>query len=104
MIHEETTLGSFVTKAHLKKTFFNEGLSLLLTELTDEKLGEARLYIKKVENVTENVGEEEEGEISTGNATNGKVRYIELDRGMRLREALEGCIIAEYPTIYVEVK
>jgi hypothetical protein len=29
--------------------------------------------------------------------------YQELDRGMKLREVLEGTIVCEYPTIYVVV-
>ena len=35
MILEEHLLSSFLTKSHLKKTFYNEQFSLLLSELTD---------------------------------------------------------------------
>ncbi len=48
MIHEETTLNSFIAKSHLKKTFFNEQLSLLLTNMSDEALQNSELYMKRV--------------------------------------------------------
>jgi hypothetical protein len=49
MIHEETTLGSFISTKHLKKTFFTQEVSLLLSSLSDEALSQAPLYIKRCE-------------------------------------------------------
>ena len=50
MIHEETTLGGFISKGYLKRRFHNEQLSLLLSGMPgDEGLEQARLYLKRVE-------------------------------------------------------
>jgi hypothetical protein len=110
MIHEETTLGSFISTKHLKKTFFSQELSLLLSSLSDDSLTRAPLYIKRCETlvkISEDAhDQEEEGEISTVQTSSGNqqtARYQELDRKVKLREALEGCLICEYPTIYVVV-
>lgn len=48
MIHEETTLASFLTKPHLKQFFYNETFSLLLSRLDDHQLASAPVYIKRV--------------------------------------------------------
>jgi len=109
MVHEETTLGSFISGKHLKKTFFSQELSLLLSSLSDEALTQAPLYIKHCETLVksnEAAETHEEGEISTVQTASGSqqaARYQEVDRGVKLREALEGCLISEYPTIYVVV-
>jgi len=106
MVHEETTLGSFISGKHLKKTFFSQELSLLLSSLSDEALSQAPLYIKRCETLGKSNEAHEEGEISTVQTASGSQqssRYQEVDRGVKLREALEGCLISEYPTIYVVV-
>ena len=110
MIHEETTLGSFISAKHLKKTFFSQEVSLLLSSLTDEALSQAPLYIKRCETLVKSNADaqdqEEEGEISTVQTSSGSqltARYQEMDRKVKLREALEGCLISEYPSIYVVV-
>ena len=48
MILEEHLLSSFLSRPHLKKTFYNEQFSLLLSELTDSQVAEAHVYIKKI--------------------------------------------------------
>ncbi len=112
MIHEETSLGSFISNKHLKKTFFSQELSLLLSSLSDDALSQAPLYIKRIDTAAVKSTEadthndqEEEGEISTIQTSSGNhqqaARYQEVDRKVKLREALEGCLICEYPTIYV---
>ena len=112
MIHEETTLGSFISNKHLKKTFFSQELSLLLSSLSDEALNQAPVYIKRCETMVKPFADthdmEEEGEISTVQTLSSThqqqaARYQEMDRKMKLREALEGCLICEYPTLYVVV-
>ena len=35
--------------------------------------------------------------------TGKTVAYVELSKESKLREALEGCIIFEYPTLYIVV-
>ena len=71
MIHEETTLGSFISNKHLKKTFFSQELSLLLSSLSDDALSQAPLYIKRIDTTVKSTeadmhhDQEEEGEIST---------------------------------------
>lgn len=85
----------------------------MLSSLTDEALSQAPLYIKRCETLVKSNAEdahdhqEEEGEISTVQAFSSgsqqTARYQEVDREVRLREALEGCLISEYPSIYVVV-
>ena len=57
MVNEELPLKSFISKASLKKVFYNEEFSLLMSTLGDE---EFRVFIKRV---TSNKDEEEEGEV-----------------------------------------
>jgi hypothetical protein len=71
MIHEETSLGSFISKAHLKKSFFNQDLSLLVTSLSDEDFAKAPIYLKRSE--PNSLLQEEEGEIST--IISGRAKY-----------------------------
>ena len=66
MIHEETTLGSFIAGKHLKQTFFSQELSLLLSSLTDDALTHAPLYIRRCDALgkgNETAETHEEGEI-----------------------------------------
>jgi len=113
MVPEDATIGSFVSKQHLKMTFFNEEFSLLLTEC--DKFDSAEILLKKLEPVTKpaplfdrrvpyfvtQAAEVEEGEVEDLSAV--QVVYKPLDRKAKLREVLEGCTIFEYPTLYVVV-
>ncbi len=60
MILEEHQLSSFLSRPHLKKTFYNEQFSLLLSELTDSQVAEAHVYIKKI------IGQSNSGSIGGG--------------------------------------
>lgn len=49
MVNEMTSLGSFMTKPHLSKVHYNQEFGLLLTELSDEQVANADVYIKRLE-------------------------------------------------------
>lgn len=50
MVPEETRIGSFINKNHLRKHFFNEQFSLLLTSYgTDAEFDSGSVYLKRLE-------------------------------------------------------
>jgi hypothetical protein len=97
----------------LKKHFFNEGFSQLVTSMGDQEFDEgSRVFIKRLEEISDakvagkslgNIGgngdEEEEGEI--GGEKLMRVFYRECDKKEKLREILDGTVVHEYPTLYV---
>lgn len=80
MVPEDATIGSFVSKQHLKMTFFNEEFSLLISEY--DNFDSAEILLKKLEPVSKpaplfnrrvpffqtQVDEVEEGEVEDSSA------------------------------------
>jgi hypothetical protein len=48
MINEETILKSFINKTYLKTKFVSEEFNLFITELNDDQIGNATIYIKQI--------------------------------------------------------
>ncbi|TNV74413.1 hypothetical protein FGO68_gene247 [Halteria grandinella] len=120
LVPEDTPVGSLVKKNSLRKNFFSEQFSLLLTNHCDEDFETSKVYIKRLEALPTTLGgalpfyspsleDQEEGEISSMAAASSegepqaRVRAVfkEIERASTLREVLEGTVVFEYPTLYV---
>ncbi|CDW82763.1 UNKNOWN [Stylonychia lemnae] len=116
MINEETSLDSLVSKTFLKQKFHNEQFNLLISNSSEELLNSSKIFIKKLEKILDEK-DIEEGELSEVDqpleqkqniieqAESKKVKAVfkEIDRSLKLSEALENSIIYEYPTIYIKL-
>lgn len=114
-------MGSMVKKNSLRKNFFSEQFSIVLTGHSDEDFDTSKVYIKRLEALPTVAGalipqpfyspfeDCEEGEISSLAAASSegepqaRVRAVfrEIERTSTLREILEGTVVFEYPTLYV---
>jgi len=48
MVNEETILKSFINKTYLKTKFVSEEFNLFITELDDDQISNAPIYIKQI--------------------------------------------------------